>query len=59
MFVQDDPFCGSGYHHGVMEAITAEIGGDRILEEADTGITSVSWTSSIYATATPSMVASS
>ncbi len=29
-------FRGAGYYHGVMEAVTAEIGADRILEEADT-----------------------
>jgi hypothetical protein len=31
-----DRFCGSGYYHGVMQAIVAGIGPDRIPEEADT-----------------------
>ncbi len=30
-----DPFCGSGYHHGAMEAVVAETEPDKILEEAD------------------------
>jgi hypothetical protein len=29
-------FCGAGYYHGVIEAVTAEIGADRILQEAGT-----------------------
>jgi hypothetical protein len=28
-------FCGSGYYHGVMQAVVARIGAERILEEAD------------------------
>jgi hypothetical protein len=31
-----DSFCGSGYYHGVMQAVVARIGAGRILEEADT-----------------------
>jgi hypothetical protein len=30
-----DSFCGSGYYHGVMQALVARIGANRILEEAD------------------------
>ena len=33
---QGDSFCGSGYYHGVMQAVVARIGADRILEETDT-----------------------
>jgi sirohydrochlorin ferrochelatase len=29
-------FCGTGYYHGVMEAVVARIGADEVLEEADT-----------------------
>jgi hypothetical protein len=29
-------FCGSGYYHGAMETIVAELGRDKILEEANT-----------------------
>jgi hypothetical protein len=32
---QGDSFCGSGYYHGVMQAIVARVEEDRILEEAD------------------------
>jgi hypothetical protein len=31
-----DEFCGAGYYHGAMEAIAAEIGADKIVEEAST-----------------------
>ena len=29
-------FCGTGYYHGVMEAVVARIGAEKVLEEADT-----------------------
>ncbi len=31
-----DNFCWSGYYHGAMEAVVAQIGPDKIVEEADT-----------------------
>lgn len=31
-----DNFCWSGYYHGAMEAVVANIGADKILEEANT-----------------------
>ncbi len=30
-----DPFCESGYYHGAMEAVVAETGPEKVLEEAD------------------------
>jgi hypothetical protein len=36
-----DSFCWSGYYHGAMEAVVAEIGPDKILDEADTICSSV------------------
>jgi hypothetical protein len=33
---QGDSFCWSGYYHGAMEATVAEIGPERVLEEANT-----------------------
>jgi hypothetical protein len=30
-----DPFCTGGYYHGVMEAVVAEVGADKILNEAN------------------------
>jgi hypothetical protein len=35
-YSQGDDFCGSGYYHGAMETIVANIGTDKILDEADT-----------------------
>jgi hypothetical protein len=35
-YAQGDEFCSSGYYHGVMEALVANIGADKMLEEADT-----------------------
>jgi hypothetical protein len=35
-YVRGEHFCGTGYYHGVIEAIAARIGADKILEEADT-----------------------
>jgi hypothetical protein len=35
-YERGEHFCGTGYYHGVIETITARIGTDRILEEADT-----------------------
>ena len=34
-YSQGDDFCGSGYYHGAMETIVANIGADKILDEAD------------------------
>jgi hypothetical protein len=34
-YSQGDDFCGSGYYHGAMQTIVANIGADRILDEAD------------------------
>ena len=34
-FSRGDDFCGSGYYHGAMETIVANIGADNILDEAD------------------------
>ena len=34
-YSQGDNFCGSGYYHGAMETIVANIGADKILDEAD------------------------
>lgn len=33
---QGDDFCSAGYYHGAMEAFVAEVGAERIFEEADT-----------------------
>lgn len=34
-YSQGDNFCGSGYYHGAMESVVANIGEQNILEEAD------------------------
>ena len=34
-YSQGDDFCASGYYHGAMETIVANIGADKILDEAD------------------------
>ncbi len=34
-YSRGDDFCGSGYYHGAMETIVANIGADNILDEAD------------------------
>jgi hypothetical protein len=34
-YSRGDDFCGSGYYHGAMQTVVANIGADRILEEAD------------------------
>jgi hypothetical protein len=34
-YTQGDDFCGSGYYHGAMETIVANIGPENILNEAD------------------------
>lgn len=41
-YSQGDNFCWSGYYHGAMEAVVAEIGPDKILDEADEICSSVS-----------------
>lgn len=41
-YSQGDNFCWSGYYHGAMEAVTAEIGPENILSEANTICSSVS-----------------
>jgi hypothetical protein len=35
-YSRGDNFCWSGYYHGAMEAVVAQIGPDKIVEEADT-----------------------
>lgn len=35
-FSRGDSFCGSGYYHGAMEAIVANIGAEKVLKEVDT-----------------------
>jgi hypothetical protein len=35
-YSRGDSFCGSGYYHGAMEAIVANIGAEKVLEEVDT-----------------------
>ncbi len=35
-FSQGDDFCASGYYHGAMMSVVAEIGPDEMLKEADT-----------------------
>jgi len=34
-YSRGDDFCGSGYYHGAMETIVANIGAENILDEAD------------------------
>jgi hypothetical protein len=34
-YSRGDDFCGSGYYHGAMQTIVANIGADKILDEAD------------------------
>lgn len=34
-YSQGDDFCASGYYHGALETIVANIGADKILDEAD------------------------
>jgi len=34
-YSRGDDFCGSGYYHGAMQTVVANIGADRILDEAD------------------------
>jgi hypothetical protein len=34
-YSRGDDFCGSGYYHGALETIVANIGADNILDEAD------------------------
>jgi hypothetical protein len=34
-YSQGDDFCGSGYYHGAMQTVVANIGADKILDEAD------------------------
>jgi hypothetical protein len=34
-YSRGDDFCGSGYYHGAMETIVADIGADNILDEVD------------------------
>jgi hypothetical protein len=41
-YSQGDNFCWSGYYHGAMEAVVAEIGPDKILDEANEICASVS-----------------
>jgi hypothetical protein len=36
VYSQGDNFCGSGYYHGVMEAIVEKIGSDKILKGTNT-----------------------
>ena len=40
-YSQGDNFCWSGYYHGAMEAVVAEIGPEKILDEAGTICSSV------------------
>jgi len=35
-YSKGDAFCGMGYYHGVMEAVVANIGADKVMEEANT-----------------------
>ena len=35
-YSRGDNFCWSGYYHGAMEAVVAQIGPDKIVEQADT-----------------------
>src|SRR5919112_1705813 len=34
-YSQGDDFCGSGYYHGAMESVVANVGAENILDEAD------------------------
>ena len=34
-YSRGDDFCGSGYYHGAMQSVVANIGADKILDEAD------------------------
>jgi hypothetical protein len=34
-YSRGDDFCGSGYYHGAMQTVVANIGADKILDEAD------------------------
>ncbi len=35
-YSRGDPICSAGYYHGATEPVMAEIGADKVLEEADT-----------------------